>query len=234
MKYGLLPFLLLAGAVGTAQAAGVDCGVYQEKGSDGVMVDKHYPCEKAPVNLYDKASLQRGASIYMSYCAGCHSMKYLRYERMADDLSIPKELVEKYMMFTTDKVGSTIDPKINPKMQAQWFGSTPPDLTLAARLRSPDWLYTYLLSFYPDDKRPWGVNNKVFKDVAMPHVLYALQQDTGDEYQKSVGDLVNFMTYAAEPVQKDRREIGVWVTLFLLLLLIPVYWLNREYWKDVK
>lgn len=234
LKLALLPAGLLLG-MGLAHASSVDCGPYQKKDAQGkIIAEGLYHCEKAPVNLADKASLQRGAAIYNSYCAGCHSMKYMRYERLSTDLGIPPELVEKYMMFNSDKLGGFMDAKVNPAWQKQWFGNAPPDLTLETRLRSPDWVYTYLLSFYPDDKRPWGVNNKVFKDVAMPHVLYALQQDTGDEYEKSVGDLVNFMTYAGEPVQHYRRSIGKWVILFLLLLLIPVYLLNREYWKDVK
>ena len=134
-------------------------------------------CEKAPVDLHNKESLQNGAKIFISYCLGCHSAKYLRYERMAQDLEIDPKLVEQYMMFTTEKIGDGMDTKVNKKDQAKWFGNAPPDLTLETRLRSPDWVYTYLLNFYPDDKRPWGVNNRVFKDVAMPHVLDSLEQD---------------------------------------------------------
>jgi ubiquinol-cytochrome c reductase cytochrome c1 subunit len=120
-------------------------------------------------------------------------------------------------------------------MQKKWFGNAPPDLTLETRLRSPDWVYSYLLSFYPDDKRPWGVNNTVFKDVAMPHVLFSMQQELGDEeFEGRVHDLVNFMNYMAEPIQHDRKIYGIFVILFLLVLLVPVYLLNKEYWKDVK
>ncbi len=217
-------FLMLALLVSPvlAQASEVQCGELPE-------------CEKAPVNLKDKESLQRGASLFISYCTGCHSARSMRYERVADDLGIDKELMKQYMMFTTDKIGDGIDPKFNKKDQAKWFGNAPPDLTLETRLRSPDWVYSYLLNFYPDPKRPWGVNNRVFKDVAMPHVLTSLEQDLGPEgYEAAVGDLVNFMTYMSEPSQMERRQLGVWVLLFLLILFVPVYLLNKEYWKDVK
>lgn len=205
-----------------AQASGVHCGELHE-------------CEKAPVDLHNKESLQNGAKLFISYCSGCHSAKYLRYERMAQDLEIDPKLVQEYMMFTTDKIGDSIDPKINKKDQAKWFGNAPPDLSLETRLRSPDWVYTYLLNFYPDAKRPWGVNNRVFKDVAMPHVLGDLEQDLGPEgYEEAVGDLVNFMTYMAEPIQTQRQALGIWVLLFLAVLFVPVYLLNKEYWKDIK
>lgn len=205
-----------------AQASGVHCGELHE-------------CETAPVDLHNKESLQNGAKLFISYCTGCHSAKYLRYERMAQDLEIDPKLVQEYMMFTTDKIGDSIDPKINKKDQAKWFGNAPPDLSLETRLRSPDWVYTYLLNFYPDPKRPWGVNNRVFKDVAMPHVLDSLEQDLGPEgYEEAVGDLVNFMTYLAEPIQTERKQLGVWVLLFLAILFVPVYLMNKEFWKDIK
>lgn len=192
-------------------------------------------CLHAPVNPQDKVSLQNGAKLYVSYCLGCHSAKYLRYERMAADLKIEPKLVQEYMNFTSDKLGESMTTRVNPKDQAKWFGAAPPDLTLETRLRSPDWVYSYLLSFYPDDKRPWGVNNKVFKDVAMPHVLASLQQEQKpEEFRESVGDLVNFMAYMAEPTRLEREHIGVFVLIFLGILMIPVWLLNKEYWKDVK
>jgi len=229
MKKLLLSLILTMSAATTAQAAGGGgCGM-------NPATQEPYECSTAPVRLTDKASLQRGAAVFMNYCAGCHSLKYLRYERMATDLAIPNELVEKYMMFTTDKIGDGITAKIDPKMQAKWFGNAPPDLSLTARLRSPDWIYTFLLTFYEDPNRPWGVNNITFKDVAMPHVLHNLQQDLGDdEYRERVGDLTNFLTYAAEPIAHQRKIYGFFVILFLLVLLIPVWLLNKEYWKDVK
>lgn len=205
-----------------AQAAGGGCGELPH-------------CLKAPVNLKDQESLQRGASLFVSYCLGCHTAKYVRYQRLGDDLGIPKELVEQNLMFTTDKVGEQMRTGTSQKEQAKWFGAAPPDLTLETRLRSSDWVYSYLLSFYPDEKRPFGVNNKVFKDVAMPHALETLERELGEDgYKAAVGDLVNFMTYMAEPSQVERKSIGVWVLLFLVVLFVPVYLLNKEYWKDVK
>lgn len=189
----------------------------------------------APVNAQDKVSLQNGAKLYISYCLGCHSAKYIRYDRMAEDLRIDPKLVQEYMNFTGDKLGDQMTSHTNPKDQAKWFGAPPPDLTTETRLRSPDWVYSYLLGFYPDESRPYGVNNKVFKDVAMPHVLADLEKEqTPEAFKQSVGDLVNFMAYMAEPNKTERERIGVFVLFFLGILMIPVWFLNKEYWKDVK
>jgi len=221
MKKLFLLFALMFSPVFALASGGGGCGTVH--------------CEKAPVDLHNKESLQNGAKIFISYCLGCHTAKYLRYERMAQDLEIDPKLVEQYMMFTTDKIGDGMDTKVNKKDQAKWFGNAPPDLSLETRFQSPDWVYTYLLNFYPDDKRPWGVNNRVFKDVAMPHVLDSLEQDLGPEgYEEAVGDLVNFMTYMAEPIRTERERLGIWVLLFLAIMFVPVYLLNKEYWKDVK
>ncbi len=133
------------------------------------------PLDKMDVNLKDKASLQRGAQLFTNYCMGCHSAQYSRYERVADDLGIPHELYEQNMIFTGDKIGQLMKIGMSAEDAAQWFGAPPPDLTLTARLRGPDWLYTYLRSFYSDESKPWGVNNTVFKDVGMPNVLAELQ-----------------------------------------------------------
>ncbi len=220
MKKFFLLFVLLFSPM-MAMASGGGCG------------EVH--CEHAPVDLHNKESLQNGAKVFISYCLGCHSAKYLRYERMAQDLEIDPKLVAEYMMFTTDKIGDPMDTKVDKKDQAKWFGNAPPDLSLETRLRSSDWVYTYLLNFYPDDKRPWGVNNRVFKDVAMPHVLTNMEQELGPEgYEEAVGDLVNFMTYMAEPSRTERESLGWWVLAFLAILFVPVYLLNKEYWKDVK
>ncbi|MCC2636720.1 MAG: petC [Moraxellaceae bacterium] len=219
----LFLFVFLALAPLSAQAAGgSECGELKE-------------CLHAPVNYQDKASLQNGAKLYLSYCLGCHSAKFMRYERMGADLGIDKELVQQYMNFTSDKSGDQITTNVSAKDQAKWFGAPPPDLTLETRLRSPNWVYSYLLNFYPDEARPYGVNNKVFKDVAMPHVLADLEQDLKpEEYKQAVGDIVNFMAYLAEPNRAQREHIGVFVLFFLFILLVPVWFLNREYWKDIK
>ena len=117
----------------------------------------------------------------------------------------------------------------------EWFGSPPPDLTLEARLRGSDWLYSYLIGFYQDEKRPWGANNYLFDKVAMPDVLEPLRKELGDkQFKLAMSDLTNFMTYMAEPVKLERERLGTYVLIFLVILFIPVYFLNREYWKDIK
>ena len=189
----------------------------------------------APVNVQDKVSLQNGAKLYVSYCLGCHTAKYMRYERIASDLQINPKLVQEYLMFTGDKLGEQMNTRTDPRDQARWFGAAPPDLTLETRLRSPDWVYSYLLGFYPDDKRPFGVNNHVFPDVAMPHVLADMEKEqTPEVFKQSVGDLVNFMAYMAEPIKAERERLGVFVLIFLGILMIPVWFLNKEYWKDIR
>jgi ubiquinol-cytochrome c reductase cytochrome c1 subunit len=126
-------------------------------------------------NLHDKKSLQRGAKLFVNYCMGCHSLQYMRYQRMGEDIGIPKEVLEKNFMFNTDKVGELMTISMKKADAEKWFGVAPPDLSVIARARGVDWLYTYLLSFYLDNKRPVGINNLVFKDVGMPHVLWELQ-----------------------------------------------------------
>jgi len=123
----------------------------------------------------NKASLQRGAQSFVNYCMGCHSAKHARYERMADDLEIPHDLMVENLIFGDEKIGSLMDISMPSKLSKKWFGATPPDLTLIARSRGSDWLYTYMRTFYVDPSRPWGVNNTVFKDVGMPHVMLELQ-----------------------------------------------------------
>jgi ubiquinol-cytochrome c reductase cytochrome b subunit len=134
------------------------------------------PCDEIDVNPHDKASLQNGAKLYMNYCMGCHSLKYARYNRTAADLGIPEDLFSANLIFNPNtKIGSLMDNAMDDRTAKAWFGATPPDLTLVSRARQPEWLYTYLRTFYQDPKRPYGVNNKVFKDVGMPHVLLELQ-----------------------------------------------------------
>jgi ubiquinol-cytochrome c reductase cytochrome b subunit len=134
------------------------------------------PCDEFKANPHDKASLQSGAKYYMNYCMGCHSLKYARYNRVAEDLGIPEDLFEANLIFDPNiKIGSLMDNAMDDGTAKAWFGATPPDLTLVSRARQPEWLYTYLRTFYKDPTRPYGVNNKVFKDVGMPHVLLELQ-----------------------------------------------------------
>ena len=231
-------------------------------------------CDPFEPQLNNDASLQRGAQLAVNYCMGCHSFKYSRWERVADDLNIPHQMMLDNMIFSGQKIGELMDIAMPSDKAKEWFGATPPDLTLVARSRSPEWVYTYLRHFYADPSRPLGVNNKVYKDVGMPHALLDLQgltecipgsslatnggikRDllTGEDvldnpcggyeiikagslspekYDVAVFDLVNFLTYVAEPMAEQRKHIGKMVLLFLLLLMVPVMLLNREYWKGI-
>lgn len=241
-----------------------------------------YHLDSIDLDLTDKASQQRGAQLFMNYCMGCHALKFARYQRVAQDLDIPEDLFEEYLKFDESvKIGDLMENSMAIADGKKWFGAAPPDLTLAARARGPEWLYTYLRTFYHDPSRPWGVNNKVFPDVGMPHVLADLQgvqecapgpvkaenggikRDplTGDEvlfgengeplnpcgrlkvvepgkltleeYDAAIYDLVNFLEYVAEPMQLERKRLGIYVLLFLAILFVFAWLLNREYWKDV-
>lgn len=188
----------------------------------------------APINLKDKVSLQNGAKLFVNYCMGCHGLKYMRYERLAEDLGIPVELAQQYLNFTTDKPGDTMDNAMVEADAEKWFGVAPPDLTLEARLRGSDWLYSYLIGFYEDDTRPYGYNNHVFPSVGMPHVMADMEASMDkEEFQRNMADLTNFLTYTAEPVRLERERLGVWVLLFLFIMFWPAYFMKKEYWKDV-
>lgn len=233
MKLGAIALAATLGVVATPAMAGGGhgCGTYTD--ANGTV--HTLACSKAPIDFNNKGSLQRGASMFMNYCVGCHTAQYVRHSRIAKDLEIPPELVEQYLLVTGNQIGDHITAGIDPEVQGKWFGAAPPDLSLETRLRGDDWVYTYLLSFYEDPSRPWGANNLVLANAAMPHVLHGLQKELGqEEYEAQVGDLVNFMAWMAEPVREDRKRYGVYVLIFLFALLIPVYLLNKEYWKDVK
>lgn len=180
-------------------------------------------------------SLQNGAKLYINYCLGCHSAKYVRYERIAQDLEIDIDNLKNNLMFTGEKVGDPLTIALPPEQAKTWFGATPPDLSLEARLKGADWVYAYLTGFYHDESRPFGYNNKVFPSVGMPHVLEGMQKELSEvEFNKAMYDLTNFMDYMAEPIKKERIELGRWVMAFLILIFLPaVLWLNHEYWKDV-
>jgi ubiquinol-cytochrome c reductase cytochrome c1 subunit len=208
------------------------------------------PLDKAPNDLSDKESLKKGFKTYINYCLGCHQLQYQRYNRTFTDLGIDEAEGIKDFMYTGEKPGDHITNTMSKKEAGKWFGNAPPDLTLEARLRSPDWIYTYLRSFYIDESRPFGVNNKVFKDVGMPHVLQDLQgvsiKDengnlspamggslTTEEYDVVIRDLTNFLEYVGEPNKLERKAIGYWVLAFLFFFFIIAYFLKKEYWKDV-
>jgi ubiquinol-cytochrome c reductase cytochrome c1 subunit len=217
--------------------------------------------DHADIDLTNQTALQRGAKYFVNYCMGCHSARFVRYSRLAEDLDLSPEQVEQNLIFTGQEIGETMTNAMQPKDAEKWFGSPPPDLSLVARSRGVDWLYTYLRSFYLDDTRPFGVNNLVFPNVNMPHVLWQLQGwqipvykeaghgDEGkvidhlklikpglmtpDEYDRAVRDLIIFLAYIGEPARLTRLRVGTGVMLFLAVLLVLSYLLTKEYWKDV-
>lgn len=216
------------------------------------------PLDPAPIDTGDRASQARGATTYVQYCLGCHSLKYMRYNRMAEDLGLSEEELDA-LMVTAEKPGETIRNAMPPEQAEQWFGTKVPDLSLVSRSRGSDWLYTYLRSFYVDPSRPWGVNNLLFKDVGMPHVLWELQglkepvystdengqkhierletakpgQLSDAQYDQTVADLVNFLDYVGEPIKQKRERLGFWVLAFLVIFFGLSYALKKEYWRDV-
>ena len=216
------------------------------------------------VDLSDQQSLQRGAKIFVNYCLSCHSAAYMRYNRMGEDLEISDDILKENLMFGTDKVGDVMNISMRKEDSINYFvGSVPPDLSVVARSRSPDWLYTYFQTFYMDDSRPFGVNNLVYKDVAMPHVLWELQgmqrltdlektgsvyynpnyknsldlvttgKQTEKEYDRTVRDLVNYLVYIGEPIKLKRTKIGIWVMFYLFIFLVVAYMLKKDYWQDI-
>ena len=229
-----------------------------------------FPHDKIQIDWDDKAAMQRGARTFVNYCLSCHSAAYSRFNRVGEDLGIPDELVRENLIFTTDvngdktKVGELMKTTMTPEYAEQAFGTVPPDLSLIARSRGVDWLYNYLRGFYVDDTRAGlGVNNGVFQNVGMPHVLAELQglqqpkyksvtdshgnesevivgfeiikpgSMTISEYDQTIHDLVAFLDYLAEPYKQTRKNVGTGVIIFLFVFLILAYLLKREYWKDV-
>jgi ubiquinol-cytochrome c reductase cytochrome c1 subunit len=210
--------------------------------------------DAAPVNLHDKLSLQRGAQIFVNHCLNCHAASAMRYSRLTD-LGLTEPQIRENLMFATDKVGDTMTTTLEPKDGKNWFGVNPPDLSLIARSRGADWVYTYMRSFYRDPATKSGWNNTVFPNVGMPHVLWEYQGSqvlksgekdahrlvAGDpgklppaEYDRYVGDLVNYLVYMGEPARAKRTQIGIVVMFFLVIFFVITLLLKKEYWKDVR
>lgn len=210
----------------------------------------------ANVNIRDIAAAQRGAMLYVNYCFSCHSASYMRYNRLAEDLDLGEERVMDNLVFSDAKIGDTMDIAMRPKDATAWLGKEPPDLSLTARSRGADWLFTYLLTFYQDPKGGW--NNLLLPNASMPHVLWQLQGiqqpvigthdglevverleltqpglQSPEEYEETVRDLVTFLEYLGEPAQVKRKNVGVWVLLFLVVFTLLAYALKVEYWRDV-
>lgn len=218
--------------------------------------------DRAPVNIHDQESLQRGARVFVNYCLNCHSAGYMRYVRMTD-IGLTEAQIKDNLLFAVDKVGETMTVAMRKADAKEWFGAAPPDLTVITRSRGADWVYTYLRTFYRDDTRPTGWNNLVFDKVGMPHVMQELQghlvpvvrEVTGEdgkphqvierlvlakpgkmtltEYDALVADLVNYLTWMGEPAKAQRMRTGVAVILFLSLFFVVAFYLKREIWRDV-
>lgn len=214
----------------------------------------------AKEDVTDTASLQRGAKLFANYCMGCHSMKFLRYSRLAADLDIPEDVARKYLIWDGSEITDTMTIAMRDADARDWFGAVPPDLSLTARARGADWVYTYLNTFYRDEGTSTGFNNLLLPGASMPHVLWRLQgigepvreetaqgdiavvdvdfSDAGgamsqEAYHRATRDITNFMVYASEPIKATRESMGVWVVLFLLAFTGLAYLLKREYWRDV-
>mgnify|MGYP000032260313 FL=1 len=191
--------------------------------------------DHANTDISDTASLQNGAKLFMNYCSGCHAIGFMRYNRIAKDLNLSDSLVAEHLMFAGEKPGETITTAMPKEGAAKWFGVTPPDLSLVARAKGTDWIYTYLRGFYEDDSKVFGVNNKVLENASMPDVLWSLKEGKSEaEFDQDVRDITNFLDYVGEPAKLIRTSLGVWVLLFLGVLLVLTYLLKKEYWKDVK
>jgi ubiquinol-cytochrome c reductase cytochrome c1 subunit len=247
-------------ALGLLMALGMTAGVQAAGG--GIAWDK------APNRTNDLGALQHGAKLFANYCLNCHSAAYMRINRLTD-IGLTEQQIKDNLMFTSDKIGDTMKAAIDPKQAKEWFGANPPDLTVIARAKAghggtgPDYLYTYLRTYYRDDTRPTGWNNLAFPNVGMPHALWELQGErkpifeeieehghkvhvfkgweqvkpglmTPAQYDDAVADLVSYMQWMAEPAQNTRVRIGVWVLLFLSVFTLIAWRLNAAYWKDVK
>jgi ubiquinol-cytochrome c reductase cytochrome c1 subunit len=214
--------------------------------------------DKAPVNLQDLASLQRGVKLFTSRCLACHGASSMRYNRLKD-IGMTEDEVKKKLELPEDvKVGSTMQAAMDPNSAKLAYGVAPPDLSVISRSRSADWLYTYLRSFHTDKTRASGWNNAVFPNVGMPHVMADLQgelelktENQGGhetrklvlinpgslkpaEYDAAVADLTNYLVFMGEPAKMVRYQLGMIVLGFLLVLFVLLFALKKELWKDIR
>lgn len=217
--------------------------------------------DHAPINIKDTASLQRGATMFVNYCMGCHSMQYMRWGRLGEDLGLTDQEVEEFLIKGDQTVNDSMLSSMPYDQATEWFGKAPPDLSLTARARTADWVYTFLRSYYLTDE---GWNNTLLANSAMPHVLWELQgiprpvmaevtaangetrtviesvelEEPGlmtpEEYDATITDITAFLAYVAEPAALDRLAMGPWVLLFLVVFTFLAWLLYKEYWKDVK
>ncbi|MDO8261871.1 MAG: cytochrome c1 [Gallionella sp.] len=211
--------------------------------------------DKAPVDLKDRVSLQRGAKFFTSNCLACHGASYMRYNRLKDIGMTDDEI--KQLLPEGSKPGSTMQAAMDSNTAKLAFGSAPPDLSVISRSRGQDWLYTFLRSFYADSKSPSGADNAIFPSVGMPNILAGLQGEqelrvenhdghetkklllvkpgsmAPAEFDATIGDLTNYLVFMGEPAKLVRYKIGYIVLGFLAILFVLVYALKKEIWKDI-
>lgn len=242
-------------------ATGVLVGTLASGGALASGAEVHL--DSAHVNLKDEASLQRGARTFVTNCLNCHQAQFMRWGHLTQ-IGLTEDQIKANLMFNPDaKFSDYMTSTLDVKDAKAWLSTMPPDLTLVARVRGSDWLYTFLRSFYIDPKSPSGWNNDAFPNTAMPHVLHDLQGAmaktvvgereshgkkeaitklvmeragtmNAQQYDLYVRDLVNYLTFMGEPVRVKRTQMGVVVLLFLVIAFFAALIVKREYWKDVK
>jgi len=185
-------------------------------------------------DVSDVNSLQRGAGNFFNYCAGCHSLKFIRYNQIAEDLDLNKSQLVENLIFTQAKPEDAVIANMLPSDGSRWFGKSPPDLSLITRSRGTDQVYNFLRTFYKDSNSPTGADNRALPGTSMPNVLWLVQEQLNEkEFDQFTLDIVNFLDYVSEPIQSERKRIGIWVILFLLLFLVFSYGLYKDIWKEV-
>ena len=231
--------------------------------SQGMAAGGGVHLEKAEIDPDNVSSLQRGARNFMNYCSGCHSAQYVRFNTIGKDLDLSEEQLIDNLMFNAEKTFETIQSAMPAEDAARWYGTAPPDLSLTARAKGTDYVYTFLKGFYVSEDSPTGVNNVALAGTSMPNVLWELQgyqtanfehheNEDGsvttsfkgfeqlsagsmdaEDFDDFVRDTVNFLAYIAEPIRSDRRKLGVWVLMFLIFFFILAAQLKKAIWKDV-
>ena len=185
-------------------------------------------------DVSDVNSLQRGAGNFFNYCAGCHSLKFIRYNQIAEDLDLNESQLVQNLIFTQAKPEDAVITNMLPSDGSRWFGKSPPDLSLITRSRGTDQVYNFLRTFYKDSTSPTGADNRALPGTSMPNVLWLVQEQLKEkEFDQFTLDIVNFLDYVSEPIQSERKRIGIWVILFLLVFLVFSYFLYKDIWKEV-
>jgi ubiquinol-cytochrome c reductase cytochrome c1 subunit len=207
-------------------SSGLVIGASEENQVENFLVAKN--------DVSDLNSLQRGARNFFNYCAGCHSLKFIRYNQIAQDLGLDESQLVQNLIFTEAKPDDAVIANMLPSDGSRWFGKSPPDLSLITRSRGTDQVYNFLRTFYKDSTSPTGADNRALPGTSMPNVLWLVQEQLNEkEFDQFTLDIVNFLDYVSEPIQSERKRVGIWVILFLLIFLIFSYGLYKDIWKEV-